>query len=611
MHPLPRSLEPVAGESVISYLLRLGHRLDLSPLHLVRAAGWSNHDVPGSVLLDLSRPQAQAFARLTKQTAEEVSALTLTQWRDRYPPIARPMTSPGRLRPDTWLYFGSPRFCPSCLAGDGTPTQQLHGGPWDKLWHLPVVFACVEHQTYLETDCPHCGRPHDRPGHLIQRANDHTLHPAQCRWTSDARMPKRKSYACAGRLDDRAAFADVGRPQPTAEILGFQQSLLFRLAPLTPAKDASEYFTDLRLAVALISTTWPHGCNLFDADTSEQIGSYSRNLHGDRSGRNYHQWVRDTPPRDPVACGVLLMAADRLLSRHDFPELLSDLTHAAFATSNQPRSRTPWVVVYDRHENNCSERLRQAANPVTRLFRRVPTRAPLRSGYQPEHIPAFLEPGWYQRHLASAAGSASKIVRRTAAVRLVQWAMGGSLDDAAKFLGIPLIQTSSFSGRDARWPLRSGCNPVEFDKALRALASELHSPRQPLIDYRRRRHALHEWVISPDAWNALLQGLHRPLHATQIGLGDRKRQAASVYVWALITRGEHLFAPRPLEAAQPPEVRQQWARRRNTTWFQLTRPDPMSHYAEMRRILAEYAQQLTRDIDSGVEQTRHPESHTQ
>ncbi|MFD5589500.1 hypothetical protein ACFWII_37640 [Streptomyces sp. NPDC127063] len=230
---------------------------------------------------------------------------------------------------------------------------------------------------------------------------------------------------------------------------------------------------------------------------------------------------------------------------------------------------------------------------------------------EPEHIPAFLEPGWYQRHLASAAGSASKIVRRTAAVRLVQWAMGGSLDDAAKFLGIPLIQTSSFSGRDARWPLRSGCDPVEFDKALRALASELHSPRQPLIDYRRRRHALHEWVISPDAWNALLQGLHRPLHATQIGLGDRKRQAASVYVWTLITQGEHLFAPRPLEAAQPPEVRQQWARRRNTTWFQLTRPDPMSHYAEMRRILAEYAQQLTRHIDSGVEQTRHPESHTQ
>ncbi|MFF7793474.1 TniQ family protein [Streptomyces sp. NPDC007991] len=90
MHPLPRSLEPLSGESLVSYLLRLGHRLGLSPLHLIRAADWikqgnPNH-FPGSLLLDLPKPQTEAFARLTGQTAREVSALTLTQWRDRYYP---------------------------------------------------------------------------------------------------------------------------------------------------------------------------------------------------------------------------------------------------------------------------------------------------------------------------------------------------------------------------------------------------------------------------------------------------------------------------------------------------------------------------------------------
>ncbi|MCX4850397.1 TniQ family protein [Streptomyces sp. NBC_00893] len=98
MHPLPRSLEPVSGESLVSYLLRLGHRLGLSPLHLICAAGWTGHHyVPGSLLLDLSGPQAEAFARLTRQTADEVSALTLAQWRDRYPPITRSMPGPGGL----------------------------------------------------------------------------------------------------------------------------------------------------------------------------------------------------------------------------------------------------------------------------------------------------------------------------------------------------------------------------------------------------------------------------------------------------------------------------------------------------------------------------------
>ena len=152
MRPLPRSLEPASGESLVSYLLRLGHRLSLPPLQLIRAAGWTDRvqatHIPGSLLLNLTGPEAQGFARLTRQTVEEVSALTLKQWRDRYPPIAwSSVPGPGPKRPDPWLFVGSPRYCPSCLAGDGTPAQQLHGSPWHKLWHLPFVFSCLEHQT--------------------------------------------------------------------------------------------------------------------------------------------------------------------------------------------------------------------------------------------------------------------------------------------------------------------------------------------------------------------------------------------------------------------------------------------------------------------------------
>ncbi|MFG2719847.1 TniQ family protein [Streptomyces sp. NPDC048416] len=603
MHPLPRSLEPLEGESLVSYLLRLGHRLGLSPLHLIRAAGWTEHahHVPGSLLLHLPKSQAEAFARLTGQTARDVSALTLMQWRDRYPPIARSLPGPGRMRPDAWLYTGWPRFCPSCLAGDGTPAQQLHGGPWLKLWHLPIVFACTKHRIYLEANCPHCGQPHDAQGPLIQRANDHTLHPAQCRWTVDAQMQKRKSRACGGRLDHHIAPSRDDRPQPTPDILRFQLSLRGHLQSPTRITDASEYFSDLRLTTALISTTWPHARHLLDADAAERIDPYLQELHGDPGGRSNPQ-ARDAPPRDPVACGALLMAADHLLGRDDLADLLSEFTRATFGN---PSSRTPWAVLYDKHKNDCSERLRRVAEPATRAFPRIDgrggTRAPLLSGYQAEHIPAFLEPVWYQRYLASCAGSESKTVRRAAAVRLVQWAMGGAYDDAAKFLGIAPVQTRLLTGRETRRSTRTSCNPLELDRALRALASELQSPRQPPVDYWRRRQALHEWALSIDVWNALGSELLPTLYRFPTLTDDRKRQDASVFIWTLVTRGEHLFAPRPLEAAQPTEIQRRWAGRRNTTWFQFSRPDPLPHYADLRRVLTKYAQRLAWDIDSGAE----------
>ena len=40
MQPLPRSLAPLPGESIVGYLLRLAYRLAVSPSDLARMAGW-------------------------------------------------------------------------------------------------------------------------------------------------------------------------------------------------------------------------------------------------------------------------------------------------------------------------------------------------------------------------------------------------------------------------------------------------------------------------------------------------------------------------------------------------------------------------------------------
>jgi hypothetical protein len=153
-------------------------------------------------------------------------------------------------------------------------------------------------------------------------------------------------------------------------------------------------------------------------------------------------------------------------------------------------------------------------------------------------------------------------VRRTAALRLVQMVAGGSLGEAAGFLGIASTDTTwenkarIYSGAGfvhtgaSRQP-----DPQGFENALSGLACELESPATPLVNYQRRRQALQAWCIDEDAWGRLVGRLPPVPGPHQPELGDRKRQIASIYVWVQVTSGEHYFAPRPIEAPSPPMSR--------------------------------------------------------
>jgi hypothetical protein len=151
--------------------------------------------------------------------------------------------------------------------------------------------------------------------------------------------------------------------------------------------------------------------------------------------------------------------------------------------------------------------------------------------------------------------------RRTSVIRLVQMVAGGSLGEAAAFLGIATT-LAAFQGRiySGAGHVHSGArqqpDPLGFETALTALARELDDPVTPLVKYQRRRRALENWSIGEDTWTALTGRLPPVPGPQQPELGDRKRQIASIYVWTQVTSGEHYFAPHPIEAAQPPKLRQ-------------------------------------------------------
>jgi TniQ len=352
VRPLPRSLDPLPGESLTGYVLRLAHRLDRPPSRITiltglgRAVpGRSAPAVPASRMLHLDKATVATFAHATRLSAHEVAELCLDSLRDRYPPLDINHEMDGAYRQADgitglarWVFTRSTRYCPQCLAGDGSQIQQAHGGAWQKRWHLPPVFACTVHRRLLLHQCPQCRRPvHSRPsGGLLPRLHDATLNPAQCRTTIGLGAHWRGQSACGARLDlppPASSTASGYREDPTLErLLAVQHKLIGLLGSDGPIEiisagrpaTAAQYFLDLRLLVGLIGVSWPEARPLvepwmrLDAIDSHLDQQRRQAVAERQKGRRTPDLVvHDRPPVEPAVCGSLLALADQILALDD------------------------------------------------------------------------------------------------------------------------------------------------------------------------------------------------------------------------------------------------------------------------------------------------------
>ncbi|MGW1754575.1 TniQ family protein [Streptomyces mirabilis] len=115
---------------------------------------------------------------------------------------------------DSWLFNDSPRYCPQCMAGDGSTAQQKYGGPWKKIWQLPIAFLCPDHLTFLRHGCP---RDHetDRLTPLFAGARHADLHLAECRLPDNEikHEPGFTRAPCRARLDVLPSSGPVPSPR--------------------------------------------------------------------------------------------------------------------------------------------------------------------------------------------------------------------------------------------------------------------------------------------------------------------------------------------------------------------------------------------------------------
>ncbi|MEV4244535.1 TniQ family protein [Streptosporangium canum] len=194
-HPLPCSLAPLPDESLPGYILRLSYRLGLSPLQLLVTTGLgvpharSGRSIRQGLMMNLAPERIEAFAHATRLQPEEIAHLCLSSLATRCPwanIVETTRRNNTHTLSDPWIFTTASRYCPQCLAGDGSPIQDEYGGAWRRLWRLPVVFSCPTHQRLLEHLCPQCRRPAlagtpGTPSALIPLIGNHGIHPAGCR----------------------------------------------------------------------------------------------------------------------------------------------------------------------------------------------------------------------------------------------------------------------------------------------------------------------------------------------------------------------------------------------------------------------------------------------
>ncbi|MFF8437364.1 TniQ family protein [Streptomyces bacillaris] len=362
MRPLPRSLDPLTDEALTGYVLRLAHRLGVSPGAVTIRTGLTGgrkenalFRVPMRLLHDLDLERIRHFVRTACLSPDEVGRLLTSSLAERYGPLNgkfTPRSSAARMvNGNAWLLTRRPRYCPQCLTGDGSEIQQRHGGAWRLSWRLPPVFACPRHRRLLRINCPACRQPVHavEMNSIIARPWDEDLHPTQCRTTIAPRTVGRLQPACGAQLAEPAGAGPEIAPDPQTleHLLGLQRRLLRLLDPAGPAVTpsvgwlirAADYFADLRALLGLVFLSWPAArsfaatpalAEVLDREAEERLARAA--ALRDRPGKKHSSRPFTDPPLDPFLMGAVLGIAERLLDASDEEqarELMLPLIHQA------------------------------------------------------------------------------------------------------------------------------------------------------------------------------------------------------------------------------------------------------------------------------------------
>ncbi|MEU5134603.1 MULTISPECIES: TniQ family protein [Streptomyces] len=558
--PLARSLDPLSGESLNGFLLRLSYRLGIAPHRVATLSGLTCRSdvIPHDQLRGLAPGAAVRFAKAAHLTVFEAHALTLKAYTHVYPPLAKLRTavssSTGKSQIN-WATNPESRYCSRCLAGDASPVQMAYGGPWQLRWHLPVVFACTQHRRLLQQHCPRCSQP--LTGHVARRHSVLTsthvsgLHPAQCR-NQDPAVARRyhgRVTPCGGWLNQPSSSTSTLAQQDVDELLWLQEHLDRHLTPQPvdrhdhDSREHSEsYFNDLILTAKLILLSWPHGAALLPSSSLADLVDQSLSTP-QRPGTTSAEFrAGRLAPSSPTHSGALLLAAARALGDRDVTTMrdrIAPLTREVYR-----RSRSTGGKLFAGSDASIAL-LRATAPRVYGLQERPALRiTPSRHRYRLDEIPPLFPRQWYAAYLepltvsfATVTTTLERHLRWAGSLRLAELITGRKWRTCASSLGIPpssAVRTMNVLGQQMAdaglWPAFEDA----VDEAARRLDDHAHR-----TDYANRRRTMADWRLSRDQWRDLCSGI--PGLEQRAATGDPC--VGEALIWSMVNEASYLHSP--------------------------------------------------------------------
>ncbi|MFC8094826.1 TniQ family protein [Streptomyces sp. NPDC057301] len=564
---LARSLNPLPGESLPGFLLRLSYRLERSPRRIAELCGLTNGDSCSQAYVRFLPDELKARgASVLGLSVEELSSLTLQRFSITYPPLGKMQLNAKRAGFEAmvnWVANGSSRYCPECLKGDGSEIQARYGGPWQLFWHLPVVFACVRHGRLLEHACPSCylplnGTTGGGKRNLIKNLGQVGIHPLQCRNKKAASgalgsviSPGVMCGAWLAQLSGRSGLG-LGSDE-LRKLLELQQRIMANLTSRDQKADRSSpergtYFADIFAVMQLLKLAWPVGAEILNSPQlagriESHVDPLLSRLSAQRERKERaNQYDMKVAPAESELCGSLLLAADSILG----DRLLADLRMRLQPIVREAYQRSPSYAYRICQHPDISTTLSRAT--VRRIYG-VSVRARLRIGetgfsFRAEEIPSFLPRAWYSAHLGDFAArlphafrGAERYLRRAAPLRLAELVSGCSWAECAELIGISEASTKRtlkhLGGRldeFGQWPA--------FEEAVERIAHDLDASTER-IDFSRRRERILAWRLPLADWLAMCEEFPHLRRLRERANSD----VGSALVWSAVTEGEHTNSP--------------------------------------------------------------------
>ncbi|WP_405011683.1 TniQ family protein [Kitasatospora sp. NBC_01539] len=576
--PFPRSLVPLPDESLPGFLLRLGHRLNLAPGFVAWRVGLAGErpmvtTARAGQLFMIEASKLQHFAQVARISPEDADRLTLRPWVNRCPPVTHALVPPKdptatprplhRFPPGILVPGG--RYCPECLAGDGSEIQARHGGAWLRRWRLATTFACPEHNVLLRHTCPDCHQPPGtayRSHQLLTLPGAAGLHPAQCRNETSS------GQACGQRLDDLTGHPAQGTLHD--DLADLQIRLHSLLQPDTPARASFEIFADLQLLATLILATWPATAHQMSSEQAAEVNSHVTNqlrqvdaLPPIRHRDQELSWT--LPPRASLAVAAVLSLADRILRTPE--QKRADAIGQLASTAPEKAVRrwgNTWKTLIKDSTPACREAVEAGLpwdlRPKPRLikprsaewtrFRTVPyfLHVPVErlDGYSIESIPQEIPDDWFNKFhdgLAEPLIPTTRRVRRAAAIHLIQAASEMDSQQAANYLGIP-ADWGLLEFEDPNYRPSNPAREAEFSQGIKRLAQCASGiPIRDRIDYRARRKRFATWHLETESFFKFLDHYTAAVGRRPPAPRTRLHEALSAVIWHRLTASEYYLAP--------------------------------------------------------------------